>query len=391
MTKTICTCGICNKSSLDLLWDLPGLPLTEKYGPYTPTEDLSFDQSLLFCNQCGHVQLGTRLSPRELYSDIAYSFRTSVSPSAQKGSKFFYNFYQTISNGRQFSSLLDIGGNDLFLAQMHNAPQRVVVDPICKLQDGQEIDGIKIIGKFIEEVDFKKEGITPDLIFCRHVLEHIAEPHHLISCLFESCSPQALYIFEIPCLENLIEANRFDAVFHQHYHYFDLFTFQQLLQETGGTYLGHLYHRQGSCGGALLIAFQLNQSNSVAFPPVKNLLDRKKAIQRHIKEYEAQMNALSTQIQRFKGNLYGYGASLMLATLAYHLKTDFSELICILDDDPKKDSTEYKNIPVNIRYRGNCVVPENSNFLITSLENTRIIFEKITKLNPRRILSPFIS
>lgn len=386
----ISQCGICEKGDLSLLWDLPNFPLTEKYGTYDPQKNLHFDQQLLICETCGHVQLSAQISPLLLYTPSEYSFRTGQSSSARRGAEIFFSFYEQVKGKKSFHSLLDVGGNDLFLAKMAPLKERCVVDPVCSEEDGKIVDGIKIIGTFLEKVDFQKEGLFPDLIFCRHVLEHIPRPKEFIQRLFQACAPEALYIFEVPCFENLREANRFDAIFHQHYHYFDLMTFQRLIAETGGKYLAHHHYRQGPCGGSLLIAFCKEDSLSSKVFSL-NIRERKKEIADAIQRYQLQMDLLSHQLKRFQKNIYGYGASLMLATLAYHLKTDFSELLCIFDDDEEKDQIGYQNIPVSVRCTKFCQIESNSNFFITSLENTRAIFKRITEFSPRRILVPCIS
>ena len=81
----------------------------------------------------------------------------------------------------------------------------------------------------------------------------------------------------------------------------------------------------------------------------------------------------------------------MLATLAYHLQTDFSELVCVLDDDQEKDNLGYQNVPVRVRYSNSLEISPNSNFIITSLENARPIFKRITEFSPRRILIPLVN
>ncbi len=388
--RLIKNCGVCEKGPLTLLWDLPRFPLTEKFGPFDPSKELSFDQKLLFCEECGHVQLGNQLSPHLLYTPSEYSFRTSQSKTARSGTELFFSFFNKVRGNRRFSSLLDVGGNDLFLAAMTEIQRKCVIDPVCANDHGKVVDGIKIIGKFIEQVDFKNENLFPDLIFCRHVLEHVAKPKEMIQTLLRQSSPDAMCVFEIPCFENLREANRFDAVFHQHYHYFDLTTFQRLIQEVGAEYVAHEYNRQGSCGGALLIAFTPKKGSSLksSFP---NHQLRKTEILDAIQKYEAHMSVVGSQLKKFPKQIYGYGASLMLATLGYHLKTDFSDLICILDDDEHKNGYEYQNIPIKVVHSRRCLIQPDSNFLITSLENTRVIFKRITEFSPRRIFVPFIA
>ncbi len=80
----------------------------------------------------------------------------------------------------------------------------------------------------------------------------------------------------------------------------------------------------------------------------------------------------------------------MLATLSYHLQNDLSGLICILDDDASKDGWGYQNVPVTVRWTSQEPLQPHSNFLITSLENIRPIFQRVLKMTPRRILLPGI-
>jgi hypothetical protein len=89
--------------------------------------------------------------------------------------------------------------------------------------------------------------------------------------------------------------------------------------------------------------------------------------------------------------VYGYGASLMLATLGYHLGTDFSAVNCILDDDPLRDGATYENIPVTVKHSTKVAPLPNSSYIITSLENIRPIYRRILELSPRRILIPLIN
>lgn len=389
--QVISSCTLCCSQDLDTLWDLPKFPFTEKYGKYDKDNPFFCDQALLYCNSCGHVQLGTQIDPNLLYTPDQYAFRTAGSKTAREGTLFFHRFFSKIAGDRNFEFLMDVGGNGRLLAELtHSAKRKCIVDPVCSESKEASNSGIDIYRSFIEELDFHKLHSSPDLVFSRHVLEHISNPREVLKLLFDECSNEALYVFEIPCFENLMEANRFDAIFHQHYHYFDLFSFKQLLIKSGGEYIDHCYNRQGSCGGALLVAFKKGQTKK-EIPLLAPLENRKTNIRFAIEDYQKQMLLLRNQLQKLKGTLYGYGASLMLATLGYHLQTDFSECSCILDDDKTKDGISYVNVPVLVKSTETVHLEENANYLITSLENTRSIYNKIsTSLKPRRILTPLV-
>lgn len=386
----VTACGICTHGGLESLWDLPKLPLTERFGPFVSRDCHSYDQQLCWCPQCGHVQLGTQLPADVLYTAGTYSFRTSASQSARSGTAFFLRCLDALMPGKTFRSLLDVGGNDLYLARelAGRATARCVIDPILAEHDGQSVEGIRVCGRMIEQVDIRAEAQQPDLIACRHTLEHVANPRAVLEQLFAQCHPDAVYLFEIPCFENLMEALRFDAIFHQHYQYYDLSAFRQLLWETGGEYLNHWWNHQGSCGGALVVAFRQTKTRGVR--PVLDLPARKKYIAQRLALYQQQMQASRALFQQLPQPIYGFGASLMLATLGYHLRTDFAEMTCVLDDDPAKEGWTYENVPVAVRSTTAHPPAPNASYVITSLENVRPITRRLHELQARRILTPLL-
>jgi len=389
--QSITECGISGTEDFHSLWTLPALPLTERFGLYAPDRPLAFDQELLISLPTGHIQLRNQLDPKILYSSSEYAFRTSGSHNSRNGVEFFLANLKQSTAGRIFESAVDVGGNDLFVARglVANAKHTAVIDPICAATDGQTIDGIKVFGRFAEEVDLSSDLPRPDLVVCRHTLEHIAKPRKLIDQWFRQCDPDCLYVVEIPCFENLVEAMRFDAVFHQHFHYFDLDAFKHLIWECGGEYLDHSFNHQGSCGGALIVAFR--HAKTVQPKPHMDLVARITRLEKRIAQYKAQMVIMGELLDALPKPVYGYGASLMLATLGYHLGTNFSALDCILDDDPSRDGATYENIPVTVKHTTKVAPLPNSSYIITSLENIRPIYRRILELSPRRILVPLIN
>ena len=62
MTNTLASftqiqmCSLDGSRNLKVLWDLPKYPLTEAFGEYQSNFPV-FDQALMMCIDCGHVQL----------------------------------------------------------------------------------------------------------------------------------------------------------------------------------------------------------------------------------------------------------------------------------------------------------------------------------------------
>lgn len=383
-------CNIGGGDNFETLWSLPSFPVTEMFGDFE-LDFPSIDQELTINYKSGHVQLRNQVDPSFLYTSENYSYRSHTSKKTARDSQKFLNFFNRVADRNYFMSAVDIGGNDLFLAKkVINKVKRIsVIDPICEGLDGQIVDGVNVYGKMVENVDIGSEIGSVDLVFCRHTLEHIARPIDLLEQLFKQCSDDCIYFFEVPCLQNMLEALRFDAVFHQHLSYFDIHSFKFMLNAAGGEYIYHEEYHQGPVGGSLLVAFRKARSLNRC-PLDVDVSQRIKYIENKITSFSSYMRLANEALAGFSDPVFGYGAGLMLATLGYHLKTDFSKMVCILDDDCTKAGLGYKNVDVEIRFTETETINPNSSFLITSMENVRPIFGKINSFNPRRIICPLI-
>jgi hypothetical protein len=262
-------------------------------------------------------------------------------------------------------------------------------DPLLLHDHGLEVDGIGIIGTTIERAVKEKGFQPPDLVIARHTLEHVSDPREMLHELVEASSDDCLLVFEVPSLEHLVEAQRFDAVFHQHYHYFDMDSVRRLIWEVGGEYVGHQYNFQGSNGGSLMFAFRRGQRSTL--PPSVDIAAKVLWLKERISLFTSQMELAGTLLDQLPGPVFGFGAGHMLATLDYHLGHRLDRLVCVLDDDPNKDGFEYRNVNVVVRATPVFSPPEQSSYVITSMENVRSIYQRIQSLNPRRILVPQIA
>lgn len=382
-------CGVFGSTDFLPLWSLRNFPLTEMLGPFN--SDISgYDLDLVVSMPHGHVQLGRRLDPLTLYAPSNYQYRTSATIE-RGGTHFFETFVKDFVGGQRFNSLVDIGGNDLAVARnlSYLAERVTVVDPVCEPEHGQRVDGVHVVGRSIESVELNREEYQPDIVICRHTMEHLASPSDVISQLMSQSKKNCLFFIEVPDLESLLESLRLDAVFHQHLHYFDLWSISAMISMCGGEVLEHRYNRAGPCGGSLAVVFRSSTSHdqNLKFirPNVGSFVD---GIQRRVRQFRNQMDLMAELLNELPKPVYGYGASLMLSSLAFHLGTGFEMLHCVLDDDETKDGLTYQNVPVSVSWTGNESVPAEASFVVTSLENVRPIFQRICSLQPRRIVVP---
>ena len=365
---------------------LPNLPLTDSYA-MSPIIDpiMGVDQQLLYCESCGHGQLESFIAPSTLYGSN-YCFRTSDSATARKGTEFFLTVLNEVAPQRNFRCVLDLGCNDLFLLDLlsDRATHRVGIDPVWMGRENERNDkDVQLFGMNFDDVDLSLLPEKPDLIICRHTLEHIINPIEVVESLMKNAADDAIFIFEIPGFDGLIQRFRFDQIFHQHAQYFSLASFAKMLNIIGGKYLLHRYNFHD--WGAMAIAFTKGL-------PIKEL-DVKywtcEDITRKYEIFKNQMQIAGTLLkQSISSATYGYGAAQMLPIIGYHMGTDFSELIAIIDDDDSKDGIGYWNLPVKVVSGKKIGKLTDAVILITAIDNVKPIMTRLLADRPRQIILP---
>ena len=131
--------------------------MTEMFGSFDPKFP-TFDQSLLIDTESGHVQLENQLSPEFLYSAADYSYRSAQSSKGLRDEVTFLEFLEPFFDDG-FGTVVELGGNDLSFARklLSRSTGVTVIDPVCEQIDGTSVDGINVFGRFVENVDIRKE------------------------------------------------------------------------------------------------------------------------------------------------------------------------------------------------------------------------------------------
>ena len=256
-------CAICGLILGEPIIELPDLPLTEVYVKQPIKEKVGFvDQEFHVCGKCGHGQLSYIVDPKALYDRAVYFHQTSHSATARTSIDFFLSFLNKTLKNRVFSSVIEIGCNDLYLLRLlkNRSKQLIGIDPIAPPED-ISADGIQFIKDYVENVDLGKyiKGKSC-LVVSVFTLEHVIEPRSLFQQLLEFADEKSLFVLKFPGLETLLDNLRFDQISHQHLHYFSLQSIIHLLEEYGGELLDYEinYHHWG----AFVIAFKKNTTHT---------------------------------------------------------------------------------------------------------------------------------
>jgi cyclopropane-fatty-acyl-phospholipid synthase len=355
--------------------DLPGLPMTELYEPYTETFEQGrgrIDNALLYCEPCCHAKLETVVPPEMLYGQ-GYRTRTSSSVGASHSVLAFYGFVNRHIDLSQYDVVMDIGANDSSLLCLFHEKRRVAVDPNAS-------GDAELIKSYVEDADlhsFKKEK---KLILCSHTLEHIEDPYKLIEKVSSILCYGDVCAFQFPSLDCLVRDARIDQVHHQHIHYFSLASISTLLAKYGLDITA--YDFDESHYGTLRIVFQRGAGERKGHPIKIQELDSANS------DFITEMVTFNDAIGRLRDPV-GYGASLMLPLLRYYVP-NLEKVLCIFDEDESKHDLRWVNF--NKRIVRADVLLNQADVVVTAF-NTKLavrkIVNKLSNDGARNVLVPF--
>ena len=384
-------CSVCEGSNLTQILDLPEFPITGIYLEQPATEEYrGIDQGFMLCADCGHGQLLYSVDPNYIYGPT-YWHRSSASPIATSGNDFFADFINRFVGDQTFNLIVEIGCNDLYLLRKmaHKGRRLYGIDPIWRGRESQETGDIKVLGRFVEEVDFSNDlGGSPDLILSAHTFEHVDDPKRQLERLIQNAADDALFFIEVPGFDSLLTNSRFDQIFHQHIQYFSLPSFRRMIADIGGEYLTHTFN-YSYWGGTMMVGFKKASSAKEARQPNGLVPPTPQFVQERYQIFRERFDGLAQTIGTLVDSpIYGYGAAQMVPTMAYHLGSDLSFLICILDDNPDRADLRYPGLSVWTRQPDRGLDLTKASVLITALDSLRPILQRLISMQARHILVP---
>lgn len=385
LINTTISCNICASSELKEVFTTSKMPLTGLYlSKPSEKNELCNDQCLLHCEECGHGQLKYILAPDDLY-DTSYKHRSTESNISSTGNAFFHNYLREITNGKNdFKNILEIGCNDLVLIKkIQDLGAKIVgIDPIWRNSDFSFNEKTEILGCFINEIDQYTHIIDkPDLIVSAHTFEHVDKTFEQFSKLVEIASDDCLFVIEMPSYDTLIKLGRFDQVFHQHLQYLSLSSMITLVDRIGCEYIGHKYN-YSYWGGTFLFSFRKVRAdkNNPEFPKITHAHSLSK-----FTNFKKKLCDDINVIIDFNEPIYGFGAAQMLPMIAHHVGSDLSFVKAIIDDNQSRIGRYLPAISCPIVSSESVPDISDSICLITAIDSSRPIMQRVLELNPRRI------
>ncbi|HEY0961536.1 MAG TPA: methyltransferase domain-containing protein [Pseudomonadales bacterium] len=171
--------------------------------------------TLLQCESCGHAQLREKIA-ESIYENYIY-----VTPPSSDLSDYLITLAGDLRERFNLHGkrILEAGSSNGAFLKFFAADNDVLgIEPSITLAQIAHRDyGVQTIQGYLGVVS--PPG-TYDMIFCRHVLEHINDIEAFTAALTAACRPGSLLLIEVPSFDRTVSQENYSNIFHEHVNYF---------------------------------------------------------------------------------------------------------------------------------------------------------------------------
>jgi len=273
-------CHNCSAELKDMFVDLGASPLCEEFikADQIGSGQYSYPLHAYVCKECYLVQVGTYVSPKDIYSD--YHYYSSYSDSWLEHARNYVHMMTDKFGIDRESFVVEIASNDGYLLQYFKEKEVPIlgIEPAENVTRESIKKGIPTEQVFFGHktaIDLRDNYKTADLIIGNNVLAHVPHINDFIDGLDQMLGQMGIMTFEFPHLMKLVENNQFDTIYHEHFFYYSLITVQSIFEKHGFKIFD--VQELNTHGGSIRIFVKRSTNNKY---PIKDNVDKIRSIEK---------------------------------------------------------------------------------------------------------------
>jgi len=232
-------CPICSDVNTYRILKFQDIPIFQNLNYETVEEAFACEKGvmdLFFCHRCGFIYNAAFESDKMAYSKNYENNQIYSSVFSSYIDEQINWIYDKFNLSRK-KNIIEIGcGKGYYLDKLSDRLQNVKLlgfDP--SYSDGiydEKSKNISIIKDFFSE---KYSDISPDIIICRHVIEHISNPLEFLSTIYQAIKNniKCRLFFETPDAEYILKNNNYFDLPYEHCSYFSSSSIIAAFEKTG--------------------------------------------------------------------------------------------------------------------------------------------------------------
>jgi len=344
----ITRCRICSNADLYKFLDLGSTPLANSFLKSKETRgEKSYPLNVLFCPECGLVQLGYAVPPEVLFRDYIY-FSSTTDVMRLHFAKLAEEVLERFS--KPDALVVEVASNDgVLLRNMLGKGVRILgVEPATNIAEVANKSGVETLNDFFDSDTAAKIASRRGkaaVILANNVFAHIFDLHDFVKGLDCLLEPDGVIVIEVPYLVDMFEKKEFDTIYHEHLAYFSIKPLVRLFDAHGMEIFE--VKRVPVHGGSIRIYVQRNGAKNRMTGAVKKLLAIEERMGLHarpaydkfandVERLRTDLTGLLKKLKSEGKRIAGYGAPAKGNTLLNYFKIG-SDLL-----DYTVDKSQYK-------------------------------------------------
>lgn len=228
-------CRICHSNNIAIVLDLGSTPLANSFITKPDQVEKRFPLDLVFCNECGLVQLGHIVNPNLMFRWYLYQSSSSDTIPQHFRELAYYLCSTFITSSKQL--VVEIGSNDgVLLRAFKSLGANVLgIEPAANLAKIANEQGLETIPEFFNSSmahEVSKMG-KAKLIVANNVFAHINDLHDFMTGVVTLLEDDGFVSVEFPYLGDLNQNVEYDTIYHEHLSYFTINPVNRLFLEYG--------------------------------------------------------------------------------------------------------------------------------------------------------------
>ncbi|NES86734.1 MAG: class I SAM-dependent methyltransferase [Moorea sp. SIO2B7] len=320
-------CRVCDSNNLELAIDLGFQPWCNNFlKPEQIGKETFYPLRVLYCHQCGTVQLDYTVKKEIMFGDHTY-----LSGVTKSLSEHFKNVAEEVD--RKFFKdtsekfVLDIGSNDGTQLKHFQALGYDVlgVDSSKTTAKIANESGVRTLNEFFNLDLVQRQSLNSKfhVINAAGVFFHLEELHSVTEGIREALREDGVFVVQFLYMKRIVENLAFDQIYHEHLLYYNLNTIEVLLNRHGlsmfDAYLSPIH-------GGSIIGFVTHKGAKEASDRLQKLRQAEKdeksnefvtylEFAKRIEQMKAENLAYLEQGKKQSKNIWGFGAPVKGNTL----------------------------------------------------------------------------
>ena len=197
----------------------------------------TFPLRAVLCPNCLLVQAQEVQSARQLFNSHYTYFSSYAESMLQQAKKYAHECIDRFGLDRS-SRVVEIACNDGYLLRWFKEADIPVagVEPTANTAAAARALGIPVLMDFFGETmarEMLAQGLSADLMPANNVAAHVPDINDFVGGFTLLLNPTGVATFEFHHILSLLEFHQFDAIYHEHFYYHSLRTFQRILAAKG--------------------------------------------------------------------------------------------------------------------------------------------------------------